>query len=97
MKRGLTRLGIVYTIAVIAAAQAAAAESTPDDLEFFERDVRPLLVEHCSECHSGPAAEAEGGLSFDTRGEFLAAEGVAVAGQPEASLLVEVVHYTSEL
>ena len=97
MKRGLTRLGIVYTIAVIAAAQAAAAESTPDDLEFFERDVRPLLVEHCSECHSGPAAEAEGGLSFDTRGEFLAAEGVAVAGQPEASLLVEVVHYTSDL
>ncbi|MBL6832524.1 MAG: DUF1549 domain-containing protein, partial [Pirellulales bacterium] len=97
MERGLTRLGIVFTVAAIASAQAFAAEPTPDDLEFFERDVRPLLVEHCSECHSGPAAEAEGGLSFDNRGEFLAAEGVAVAGRPEASLLVEVVHYDGDL
>jgi hypothetical protein len=83
--------------AVIMLPQVVAAAPTPDDLEFFERDVRPLLVEHCSECHSGAAADAEGGLSFDNRAEFLTAEGIAVAGSPEASLLIEVVHYDSDL
>lgn len=86
-----------WAVAVTASPQLLAAAPTPDDLEFFERDVRPLLVEHCSECHSGPAADAEGGLSFDNRAEFLTAEGIAVAGSPEASLLVEVVHYDSDL
>ncbi len=68
-----------------------------EDLDFFETEVRPLLVAHCSECHSGPPADAEGGLSFDTRAAFQAAQGVAVAGNPQDSLLVEVVHYDSEL
>ncbi|NBP81130.1 DUF1549 domain-containing protein, partial [bacterium] len=74
-----------------------AASPTAEDLEFFEAEVRPLLLEHCSECHSGPADDAEGGLSFDSHATFFAAEGVAVAGKPEASLLVEVVHYDSDL
>ncbi|MCA9152860.1 MAG: hypothetical protein KDA92_26335, partial [Planctomycetales bacterium] len=35
-------------------------------LEFFEQRVRPVLVEHCYECHSSDT-EASGGLKLDSR------------------------------
>jgi len=68
-----------------------------EDAEFFESQVRPLLLQHCAECHSTAAGEPEGGLSFDSRADFLAAEGVAVAGHPDKSLLVQVVRYDGDL
>ena len=67
------------------------------DLDFFEAELRPLFVQHCSECHSRAAGDPEGGLSFDSRAEFLAAEGVAVAGRPDESLLVKAVRYDGDL
>ena len=36
---------------------ATAAEPTSDQLAFFEAKVRPLVVEHCYECHSAEAEE----------------------------------------
>ena len=74
-----------------------AAPARAEDLEFFEAKVRPLLVQHCAECHSAQAGDPEGGLSFDSRAEFLSAEGVAVAGKPDDSLLVKVVRYDGDL
>lgn len=68
-----------------------------EDSEFFESKVRPLLVQHCAECHSNEAGDPEGGLSFDSRADFLSAEGVAVAGRPDESLLVKVVRYDGDL
>jgi len=70
---------------------------TAADHEFFEAKVRPLLVEHCASCHSHEAGEPEGGLSFDSRADFLAAEGVAVAGHPDDSLIVKVVRFDGDL
>ena len=85
---------------VRAEAVTGSREGTParaEDLEFFEAKVRPLLVQHCAECHSAQAGDPEGGLSFDSRAEFLSAEGVAVAGKPDESLLVKVVRYDGDL
>ena len=65
--------------------------ASAEDLAFFESQVRPLLANHCSECHSAEAGDPEGGLSFDSRADFFAAKGVAVAGKPDESLLVKVV------
>jgi len=70
---------------------------SPEDAAFFETKVRPLLVEHCAECHSSKAGDPEGGLSFDSRADFLAAEGVAIAGRPDDSLLVKVIRYDGDL
>ena len=86
-------------LAVVGAEPVAAR---PEDLEFFESQVRPIFVEHCSECHTRKldgreAGEPEGGLSFDSRSDFRASEGVAVAGNPEKSLIVQVIRYDSEL
>ncbi|RFC44832.1 MAG: Protein of unknown function DUF1553/DUF1549/Planctomycete cytochrome C [Verrucomicrobia bacterium] len=78
----------------------AAAETDPSALEFFEAKVRPLLVEHCYQCHSEAAARAgklKGGLLLDTR-EGVQKGGdsglVVVSGKPEESLLVRSVRHT---
>ena len=90
---------LVVTAAVVATAGAADLPGAPsaEDAEFFESRVRPLLLEHCSACHSRAAGEPEGDLSFDTRAETLGHEGLATPGKPEVSLLVEVVRYDGKL
>jgi hypothetical protein len=67
------------------------AVSKPEDLEFFESKVRPLLVARCAECHSRATSDPEGGLSCDSRADFPAAAGVAVTGSPDDTLIVKVV------
>lgn len=47
--------------------QDLAAETTSQaDAEFFETRVRPLLHEHCLDCHSAENESTEGGLSLDS-------------------------------
>ncbi|MGV3486878.1 MAG: DUF1549 domain-containing protein, partial [Planctomycetaceae bacterium] len=64
--------------------------------DFFEAKIRPLLVEHCYECHSTEAGEASGNLRLDTavasrRGGD---RGPAVVpGDVDASLLLKAVSY----
>jgi len=71
-----------------------AAEPSIADVEFFEKQVRPLLVKQCYECHS--AGEAGGGLTLDSRDGVLKGgdSGPAiVAGKPDESRLIEAVRY----
>lgn len=73
------------------------ADDGPAALEFFEKDVRPLLVKHCYECHS--AGDVDGGLNLDTR--VGVANGgdsgvVVMAGAPDKSLLIEAVRYKNQ-
>jgi len=84
-------------LALMGPARAEPQPPSEADFEFFEVKVRPLLVTHCGECHSAEAGDPEGGLSFDSRADFLAAEAVAVAGKPDESLLVHAVRYDGDL
>src|SRR5580658_6817392 len=52
--------------------EAFAAKPTPEQSEFFELRIRPLLAEHCYECHSNAAKEVMGGLRLDSREAILA-------------------------
>ncbi|MFT5470397.1 MAG: hypothetical protein ACI8UO_005525 [Verrucomicrobiales bacterium] len=48
----------------------ADAEATPLDaaqVEFFEQKIRPVLAEHCYECHSASSKKVKGGLLLDFR------------------------------
>jgi hypothetical protein len=93
------RKGSGWLLAFVMVSRAA-AETDPSTLEFFESKVRPLLVEHCYQCHSEAAARAgklKGGLLLDTR-EGVQKGGdsgrVVIAGNPEESLLVRAVRHT---
>lgn len=65
------------------------------NFEFFEKEVRPLLVEHCLDCHS-PETDVSGGLSLNSRENLLAGGDTGpaiVSGKPAESLLIEAVGY----
>lgn len=59
-----------------AAAFAAAPEDdgklTPDQLDFFETKIRPVLIEHCYRCHATSEQSVRGGLSVENREALLA-------------------------
>ena len=65
-------------------------------LEFFEKEVRPLLVERCYECHSAKAKELKGGLRVDSRKLLLRGGDTGpaiVPGNTADSLLVDAINY----
>jgi mono/diheme cytochrome c family protein len=73
---------------------AVAADSS--GLEFFEKEIRPLLLTHCYECHSAEAKHLKGGLRVDFRDGLLKGgdTGPAITpGNPDSSLLIEAVRY----
>jgi hypothetical protein len=88
-----------YVIVIIAAwliggGQLCAGEPSTSELEFFEKHIRPLFVEHCYECHGG--AEVQAGLRLDASSGWL--EGgdsgkAIVPGDPNVSLLVQAIRY----
>ena len=66
-----------------------------EDHAFFESKVRPVLVGHCYECHSG--VNSKGGLLLDTRQGW--AKGgksgpAIVPGKPDESLLIKAIRHT---
>src|SRR5262245_43714677 len=67
-----------------------AASGQSASLDFFEKKVRPILVNHCYACHSA-STKPSGGLRVDDRNGLLTggATGPAVVlGKPEESLLL---------
>jgi len=82
----------------LACPPAAWAEAAADSggLDFFESKVRPVLVEHCYQCHSAGAKKTGGGLKLDTREDFLkgGTDGMILnTSQPHASPLLKAIHY----
>ena len=74
-----------------------AADAT--GLEFFEKKIRPLLVERCYECHSTERGKTKGGLALDSREALLHGgdSGPAlVAGDVEKSKLVEGIRWKNQ-
>ncbi len=89
----LLALAGVLTLSGGIARGAAAA-----DIEFFEKKIRPLLVERCYECHSGePGKKIKGGLRLDhADGWRMGGDSgpAIVAGNVEQSALIKAVRYT---
>jgi hypothetical protein len=81
-----------------AAPKAGEQHSTKGGADFFEKQIRPILVRNCYECHSGDAKKAKGNFVLDTR-EGLRKGGKSGAviepGHPDHSLLIEAVRYES--
>jgi hypothetical protein len=75
--------------------EAAGSDKTdPAAVEFFEKNVRPILSARCQSCH-GPNKQ-KGGLRLDTRAAVLngGATGPAIVpGNPKESLLVDAINY----
>ena len=72
--------------------------AAPNDqqLEFFEKEIRPLLAEHCYDCHSAKASRLKAGLHLDSRPGMLKGgdSGPAlVESNADESLIIQAVRY----
>ncbi len=96
-----TRCVLRYALAVlfawiIWATAAAQAATEAANLAFFENHIRPVLVEHCHECHSASAKKLKGGLRVDSRAALIKGgdTGPAIApGDPAKSLLLRAIRH----
>lgn len=87
----MTRYLLIQLVAALIAGNAAAEQG----MEFFEKKVRPILVEHCYECHSAES-DVQGGLQLDWAAGILTGgdSGPAIIkGKPHESLLMKAVAY----
>jgi hypothetical protein len=102
MKRILCDFGtfLVLIMSSLSFVTAMAAEQTvtPSELEFFEKEIRPLLVEHCYSCHSGSSEKLQASLRVDSRDALLQGgdSGPAIEpGDADGSLFIAAVRYES--
>jgi cytochrome c553 len=94
------RSTILMSCLLIANRGLIAAEPQPDAgaVEFFEKEIRPLLATRCQKCHG--EKKAESGLRLTSRESLLAGGELGktiVPGKPDESRLIEAVGYRGEL
>ncbi|MFO0818589.1 MAG: PSD1 and planctomycete cytochrome C domain-containing protein [Pirellulales bacterium] len=94
--------GVLTALAcsVLTCSIGKAAEPSPTfdaaAIEFFEKEVRPVLVNRCYECHSHTAKKVQGNLWLDSRAAVLKGGDTgpaATPGKPKESLLIDSINY----
>jgi mono/diheme cytochrome c family protein len=81
----------------VACSFATAADTfPPDQIEFFEKNVRPVLAERCYECHG--AHKHQNGLRLDSRAAVVRGSDygkVVEPGNPSASKLIKAINHVA--
>jgi hypothetical protein len=88
-------IGWILLLGFAAIPAVMAASLSPEQSDFFEKQIRPIFANRCYECHS-VNKKTKGGLALDTAEAVLKGgdSGPAlVAGDPEKSLMIEAVRY----
>lgn len=87
---------LASVISPLSAQQPDATKPTAEQVEFFEKNIRPLFVTHCYKCHSRTSKPLKGGLFLDhANGPRKGGDSgpAVVPGKPAESLLVQSVKY----
>ena len=93
----LLSVAAVRAVAADPPVPAPTGKVDPEGVKFFEKHIRPVLVEHCYSCHAVGAIKIRGQLLLDTRqGVAKGGQGgpVLVAGQPHKSRLIVAIRGT---
>ncbi|WP_417849575.1 PSD1 and planctomycete cytochrome C domain-containing protein [Thalassoglobus sp.] len=95
----LLSLVVLLGRATSAEEKKALPAASPQDIEYFEKKVRPILAERCYSCHSSTAKTIHGGLKVDSAQALYAGgdSGASIIpGKPEESLLIAAILYDSD-
>ena len=88
---------LAFTLFSLGVGSLSAAGKFPrEDLAFFEKKIRPVLIDKCYKCHAVTSKKVKADLFLDTRTGFLKGGDTGpaiVPGDPEKSLLIELIHY----
>ena len=91
---------ILGTFSVWAEEDIQPDQLTAEQTEFFEAKVRPILAEHCYDCHSNQAKKLKGKLFLDSKWGW-ATGGVGgpaiIPGDLIESMVIDAVKHTEEL
>lgn len=94
MRKLLTHSAMLLAIS----APAFAGTPTPEQVDFFENNIRPIFAETCYECHGPDKQKAElrldNRLSFEKGGE---SGPIFNADNPLESMIIEVVEYEGKI
>jgi len=93
----MKRFALILTLLPIGALRAQDADH--DGLEFFEKKIRPVLVDRCYSCHSAEAKKLKGNLYVDTRDGLLKGGDLGpsvMPGDPDKSLLIKAIRYVDQ-
>lgn len=85
---------LLSAVSIVGAAAVQAFAEPSDQLRFFEERVRPILVDHCCDCHG--ADDASGKLRLDLKAGWRRggeAGPAIVPGDPSSSLLIRAVSW----
>jgi hypothetical protein len=91
---GLLSLGYLIVPSLLTPVTAAPVDqqaTTPEQVAFFQKNIQPILTNHCYDCHSTQTRSA-GGLRLDDRDALLAGgkSGSAILlGKPDESLILQ--------
>ena len=99
-------LGICLLLSTSSAAEPVVHPSfTPEQLEFYQQTIQPILAEHCYKCHGGGEANATGHVKVKSGLQIISRLGLIQGGEngsafnaaaPMESLLLRVVSYDDE-
>jgi hypothetical protein len=76
--------------------QAAEPSGKPEQIAFFEKSIRPVLVKECYQCHATTAKKIRGSLTLDTRDGLLKGGDTGpaiVPGSAEKSILIKAIKH----
>jgi hypothetical protein len=88
----------IASIAACALVTTNLRAEPPESVEFFENRIRPVLVEHCYQCHSSGAEKIGGSLLLDSSADMLTGgdSGPAIEpGNVDDSMLISALRYES--
>src|SRR2546428_170835 len=78
----------------------SAAEPKAEEIEFFEKKIRPVLAEICYKCHSASSEKLKGELLLDSKEGMLkggeSGKPAIVPGDADKSRLIEAIRYRNE-
>jgi mono/diheme cytochrome c family protein len=93
MTRSLRTAAAVAGLALLAPLARADTKFTPEEVAFFDKEVKPVLQQNCVKCHGGE--KVRGALRLTTRDGVLKGGDngpAAVPGKPDESLLVKAIN-----
>src|SRR5262245_47773755 len=99
----LSRSSILLSVLAVAGVSLFSNASRADEpiaktFDFFEKEIRPVLADHCFKCHG--EEKAKSGLRLDSRAAILKGGNMgpaAVPGKPNDSLLIQAIRRQGEL
>lgn len=83
---------------LVLASDDAPKAATPDQVAFYEKEVKPVLTAHCLKCH-GAEEKIKGGLNLTSRAEVLKGGDTGPAfdeKNPKESILLKAIHFKDE-